>query len=123
MYRWPTDTYQEIGMIDRRSKSVSYVHFCRHLLVKLAIQKVRLAEDARNSRDSRKISLAYTADSRWRNRAEFANGRQRIVAFLKRKWSRELDYRLIKELWALTQPLAPGKDAPIASGPGESRDL
>ncbi|HTC63048.1 MAG TPA: nuclear transport factor 2 family protein [Candidatus Saccharimonadales bacterium] len=65
-----------------------------------AIQKVRLAEDAWNSRDAEKVSLAYTVDSRWRNRSEFANGRQEIVALLKRKWTRELDYRLIKELWA-----------------------
>jgi uncharacterized protein len=66
-----------------------------------AIQKVRLAEDAWNSRDPEKVSLAYTPDSRWRNRAEFLAGRGEIVAFLKRKWARELDYRLIKELWAV----------------------
>jgi len=65
-----------------------------------AIQKVRLAEDAWNSRDPEKVSLGYTVDSRWRNRSEFVNGRQEIVAFLTRKWNRELDYRLIKELWA-----------------------
>lgn len=65
-----------------------------------AIQKVRLAEDGWNSRDPEKVSLAYTVDSRWRNRAEFANGRQEIVALLTRKWTRELDYRLIKEIWA-----------------------
>src|SRR5437773_3174990 len=65
-----------------------------------AIQKVRLAEDGWNSRDPEKVALAYTIDSRWRNRAEFANGRQEIIQFLKRKWARELDYRLIKELWA-----------------------
>ena len=65
-----------------------------------AIQKVRLAEDGWNSRDPEKVSLAYTADSRWRNRTEFANGRQEIVALLTRKWTRELDYRLIKEIWA-----------------------
>lgn len=65
-----------------------------------AIQKVRLAEDGWNTRDPQKVSLAYTIDSRWRNRAEFANGREQIVAFLSRKWTRELDYRLIKELWA-----------------------
>ena len=65
-----------------------------------AIQKVRLAEDAWNSRDPEKVSLAYTIDSRWRNRAEFPNGRQEIIQFLKRKWAKELDYRLIKELWA-----------------------
>jgi uncharacterized protein len=64
-----------------------------------AIQKVRLAEDAWNSRDPEKVALAYTMDSRWRNRAEFVNGRQDIIEFLKRKWTRELDYRLIKELW------------------------
>ncbi|MFY9752447.1 MAG: nuclear transport factor 2 family protein [Candidatus Acidiferrales bacterium] len=65
-----------------------------------AILKVRLAEDGWNSRDAEKVSLAYTLGSRWRNRAEFISGRQEIVAFLIRKWSRELDYRLIKELWA-----------------------
>jgi nuclear transport factor 2 (NTF2) superfamily protein len=65
-----------------------------------AIQKVRLAEDAWNSRDPEKVSLAYSPDSRWRNRSEFIRGREEIIAFLKRKWARELDYRLIKELWA-----------------------
>ncbi|MER6981531.1 DUF1348 family protein [Streptomyces carpinensis] len=65
-----------------------------------AIEKVRLAEDAWNTRDPERVSLAYTVDSRWRNRAEFINGREEIVAFLTRKWTRELDYRLIKELWA-----------------------
>jgi len=64
-----------------------------------AIQKVRLAEDAWNTRDPDKVSLAYTVDSRWRNRAEFATGREQIIALLKRKWTRELDYRLIKEIW------------------------
>jgi len=67
-----------------------------------AIQKVRAAEDAWNRRDPERVSLAYTADSRWRNRAEFLEGRAAIVAFLERKWARELDYRLIKELWAFT---------------------
>ncbi len=67
-----------------------------------AIQKVRLAEDAWNSRDPEKVSLAYSLDSVWRNRAEFLKGRAEIVAFLQRKWSRELDYRLIKELWAFS---------------------
>jgi nuclear transport factor 2 (NTF2) superfamily protein len=65
-----------------------------------AIQKVRLAEDAWNSRDPEKVSLAYSLDSRWRNRSEFVTGRQEIVDFLSRKWTKELDYRLIKELWA-----------------------
>jgi nuclear transport factor 2 (NTF2) superfamily protein len=64
-----------------------------------AIQKVRMAEDAWNSRDPERVALAYSVDSRWRNRAEFPVGRAEIVAFLQRKWARELDYRLIKELW------------------------
>ena len=68
-----------------------------------AIQKVRMAEDAWNTRDPERVSLAYTVDSRWRNRAEFVSGREEIVAFLRRKWTRELDYRLIKELWAFTE--------------------
>jgi len=65
-----------------------------------AVQKVRMAEDAWNSRDAERVSLAYTEDSRWRNRAEFFQGRADIVAFLRRKWAREIEYRLIKELWA-----------------------
>ncbi|OZI71274.1 DUF1348 family protein [Bordetella genomosp. 12] len=65
-----------------------------------AILKVRAAEDAWNGRDPAKVSLAYTPDTRWRNRAEFINGREAVIAFLARKWARELDYRLIKELWA-----------------------
>ncbi|ANN68178.1 DUF1348 family protein [Bordetella bronchialis] len=65
-----------------------------------AIQKVRLAEDGWNSRDPEKVSLAYTEDTRWRNRAEFVHGRAQVVEFLTRKWRKELDYRLIKELWA-----------------------
>ena len=68
-----------------------------------AAQKVRLAEDAWNGRDPAKVSLAYTPDSHWRNRAEFVTGREQIVEFLRRKWGRELDYRLIKELWAFDQ--------------------
>ena len=64
-----------------------------------AVAKVRLAEDAWNSRDPERVSLAYTVDSRWRNRAEFIHGHDEIVEFLTRKWRRELDYRLIKELW------------------------
>ena len=62
-----------------------------------------MAEDGWNSRDPQRVSLAYTVDSRWRNRAEFVQGRAEIVAFLTRKWNRELDYRLIKELWAFTE--------------------
>ncbi|MDB5346536.1 MAG: hypothetical protein JWP89_4913 [Schlesneria sp.] len=65
-----------------------------------ATQKVRLAEDGWNSRDPQKVSLGYSSQSCWRNRAEFAVGREQIVALLQRKWTRELDYRLIKELWA-----------------------
>src|SRR5436305_8488657 len=65
-----------------------------------AVAKVRMAEDAWNTRDPQRVSLAYTEDSVWRNRAEFLHGRAEIQAFLRRKWSRELDYRLIKEIWA-----------------------
>jgi nuclear transport factor 2 (NTF2) superfamily protein len=65
-----------------------------------AAQKVRMAEDAWNSRDPSRVALAYTPESQWRNRSEFLQGRAAIEAFLTRKWSRELDYRLIKELWA-----------------------
>lgn len=64
-----------------------------------AAQKARLAEDAWNTRDPARVALAYTVDSIWRNRAEFIHGRQEIEAFLTRKWNRELDYRLIKEVW------------------------
>jgi len=64
-----------------------------------AAEKARLAEDAWNSRDPDRVALAYTEDSRWRNRAEFLAGRAEIVAFLRRKWARELEYRLIKEVW------------------------
>ncbi|QEX14960.1 hypothetical protein FRZ44_02400 [Hypericibacter terrae] len=67
-----------------------------------AAQKARLAEDAWNTRDPQRVAQAYTPDSRWRNRAEFIQGREAIEAFLTRKWNRELDYRLIKELWAFT---------------------
>src|ERR1700722_6266627 len=67
-----------------------------------AAKKVRLAEDGWNTQDPERVSLAYSIDSRWRNRAEFANGREEIVALLTRKWQRELEYRLIKELWAFT---------------------
>jgi uncharacterized protein len=62
--------------------------------------KVRVAEDAWNTRDPKKVALAYTEDSQWRNRAEFLNGREQIEAFLNRKWAKELDYRLKKELWS-----------------------
>jgi uncharacterized protein len=68
-----------------------------------ATAKVRMAEDGWNSRDPHRVSLAYTEDSRWRNRAEFINGRAEIVAFLTRKWNKELDYRLIKELWTFAE--------------------
>ena len=67
-----------------------------------AAQKARLAEDAWNSRDPARVALAYTEDSRWRNRSEFFEGREAIRAFLERKWRAELDYRLIKEVWAFT---------------------
>jgi uncharacterized protein len=72
---------------------------------KTAILKVRLAEDAWNTCDPERVSLGYTVDSHWRNRSEIFQGRPAIVAFLTRKWKRELDYRLIKELWAFTDNL------------------
>ena len=75
---------------------------CPPFAEQTAIEKVRLAEDGWNSRDPTKVALAYTPDSQWRNRAEFISGREAIEAFLGRKWARELDYRLIKELWAFT---------------------
>jgi uncharacterized protein len=68
-----------------------------------AIEKVRLAEDNWNSREPSRVALGYTVDSQWRNRAEFISGRPAIEAFLARKWVRELDYRLIKELWAFAE--------------------
>jgi nuclear transport factor 2 (NTF2) superfamily protein len=68
-----------------------------------AVLKARGAEDGWNSRDPEKVSLAYTTDSHWRNRSEFINGRAEIVAFLTRKWAKELEYRLIKELWAFAE--------------------
>ncbi len=68
-----------------------------------AAVKVRAAEDGWNSRDPDKVALAYTPDSRWRNRSDFVTGREEIVAFLTSKWRRELDYRLIKELWAWSE--------------------
>ncbi|WP_049447952.1 DUF1348 family protein [Stenotrophomonas maltophilia] len=68
-----------------------------------ATQKVRLAEDGWNSRDADKVSLAYSLDTQWRNRAEFISGREEARQFLERKWNKELEYRLIKELWAFTE--------------------
>ncbi|CDZ62232.1 nuclear transport factor 2 family protein [Neorhizobium galegae] len=68
-----------------------------------AVEKVRLAEDGWNSRDPARVALAYTVDSYWRNRAEFLEGREAIVDFLTRKWQRELDYRLVKELWSFRE--------------------
>ncbi len=65
-----------------------------------ALKKIQAAEDALNSRDPERVSLAYTVDTEWRNRTDFINGRAKVVEFLRRKWARELDYRLRKELWA-----------------------
>lgn len=67
-----------------------------------AIQKIRMAEDAWNTRDPEKVALVYTEDTLWRNRSEFPKGREQVKEFLRRKWSKELDYRLIKELWSFT---------------------
>lgn len=66
----------------------------------IAIRKARAAEDGWNSRDPERVALAYTVDSQWRNRSEFVTGREQIVAFLRGKWTKELEYRLIKEIWA-----------------------
>lgn len=76
---------------------------CPPFTLKSAVEKVRLAEDGWNSRDPARVSLAYTQNSVWRNRAEFLTGRGDIVGFLTRKWARELEYRLIKELWAFSE--------------------
>jgi uncharacterized protein len=73
------------------------------ITVEAAAEKVRLAEDAWNTRDPDRVALAYTLDSHWRNRSEFLEGRAAIVGFLARKWRRELDYRLIKELWGFRE--------------------
>ena len=83
-------------MTDTRPPSPPYT-------AETAALKVRLAEDAWNSREPEKVSLAYTPDSKWRNRAEFVSGHAEIIQFLQRKWAREMDYRLIKELWAFTE--------------------
>jgi nuclear transport factor 2 (NTF2) superfamily protein len=100
---WPIDIYQEVAMSvisSGQEETVAARPPLPPFTDETAVHKIRLAEDAWNSRDPRKVSLAYTLNSRWRNRSEFVNGRQEIVAFLTRKWERELDYRLIKELWA-----------------------
>src|SRR5882757_5631776 len=76
-----------------------------------ASRKVRQAEDAWNSRDPDRVALAYTEDSVWRNRGEFLAGRDQIRAFLARKWERELDYRLVKALWAFTEDASPSASA------------
>ena len=83
-----------MSTVERRPPFPPFTH-------ETAIQKVRLAEDGWNSRNPEKVALAYTPDSRWRNRAEFVTGRDEIVPFLDRKWKKELEYRLIKELWAV----------------------
>lgn len=84
------------------SNSVSTQPLVPPFTAETAARKVRMAENAWNSRDAERVSLAYSEDSRWRNRSEFFSGRGAIVAFLQRKWQKELDYRLIKELWAFT---------------------
>jgi nuclear transport factor 2 (NTF2) superfamily protein len=99
----PLLTYEEIVMMnpqDTTEKPLEVRPPLPPFTRETAIQKVRLAEDGWNSRDPQKVSLAYSPQSRWRNRVEFANGREEIVALLIRKWTKELDYRLIKELWA-----------------------
>src|SRR5271166_3833645 len=85
------------------TQSVEFRPPCPPFTLETAIQKVRLAEDAWNSRDPERVSLAYSVNSRWRNRSEFVTGREQIVALLRRKWAREFEYRLIKELWAFAE--------------------
>src|SRR3977135_3691065 len=100
---WAVDFYNELAMSLKESgkeETVAARPPFPPFTHETAVQKVRLAEDAWNSRDPKRVALAYTPDSRWRNRAEFVYGRQEIVAFLTRKWAKELNYRLIKELWA-----------------------
>jgi len=78
------------------------IHRCPPFTRESAMQKIRGAEDGWDSRNAEKFSLAYSLDTKWRNRAEFVTNRQEAQAFLERKWNKELDYRLIKELWAFT---------------------
>jgi nuclear transport factor 2 (NTF2) superfamily protein len=92
----------QLGQQDRSAHSHGVSHVeppVPPFTAETAAEKARLAEDAWNSRDPGRVALAYTEDGCWRNRAEFINGRAEIVAFLARKWTRELDYRLIKEIW------------------------
>ena len=86
-------------LIDRAAESIETRPPLPPFTLETATQKVRAAEDGWNTRDPERVALAYSVQSRWRNRAEFIIGREQIVAFLRRKWDRELDYRLIKELW------------------------
>lgn len=78
----------------------SHVNLAPPFTLETAILKVRKAEDAWNTRNPQQVALSYSVDSRWRNRSEFLTGREEIIAFLTRKWAKELEYRLIKELWA-----------------------
>src|SRR6266849_8355067 len=87
----------------RRSRSIEDVNDAPTAAAVHRRNQARLAEDAWNTRDPARVALAYTTDSRWRNRAEFLHGRAEIEAFLTRKWQRELDYRLIKEVWAFLE--------------------
>jgi uncharacterized protein len=86
-------------LTDRTAESIETRPPLPPFTLDTAIQKVRAAEDGWNTRDPERVALAYSVQSRWRNRAEFIIGREQIAAFLRRKWDRELDYRLIKELW------------------------
>ena len=91
---------REAGMIDAKERPVPVTALVPPFTRETAIAKVRMAEDGWNSRDPQRVALVYTEGSRWRNRVEFPVGRQEIIEFLTRKWARELDYRLIKELWS-----------------------
>jgi uncharacterized protein len=85
------------------TKTMEQKHPLPPFTLETALQKVQLAEDAWNSKDPERIAMAYTQDTEWRNRTEFINGREEVIAFLKRKWEKEIDYKLKKELWGFRE--------------------
>lgn len=89
--------------IENKTRNIAPKNITPPFTLESAIQKIRMAEDAWNSRNPTRVAQAYTENCAWRNRAEFINGRDQIVAFLTRKWARELEYRLVKELWVFAE--------------------
>lgn len=85
------------------TKTMEQKHPLPPFTLETALQKVQLAENAWNSKDPERIAMAYTQDTEWRNRTEFINGREEVIAFLKRKWEKEIDYKLKKELWGFRE--------------------